>query len=224
MEKFIGVLFCGGKGARLNEITKYISKSFVPIYDKPVFRFGLELIEKSKRIDEIVILTNEDNDPKLRQLGYTTIVQADSKVSDMFTGWDFVRKYLKTKKHGVLVPGDNICEVKIDNLIRVFEKKNAELVFSLREIDDKSKLAQMGCFDIENRKFYYKNADTPCKYGIIAPYIIENNLNNVSMRNIFETGANEILFHKGVWFDIGDYESIVEASNWYFKNKLVMTF
>ncbi len=132
MEKFIGVLFCGGKGARLNEITKYISKSFVPIYDKPVFKFGLELIEKSKRIDEIVILTNEDNDPKLRQLGYTTIVQADSKVSDMFTGWDFVRKYLKTKKHGVLVPGDNICEVKIDNLIRVFEKKNAELVFSLR--------------------------------------------------------------------------------------------
>lgn len=218
MEKFIGVLFCGGKGSRVSEITKYISKPFIPIYDKPVFKFGLELLENSKRIDEIVILTNEDNDSKLRQLGYKTIVQADSKVSDMFSGWDYVKKYLRTKKHGVLVPSDNICEVKVDNLIRAFEKKVADFLFSLRVIDDKTKLSQMGCFDIETRKFYYKNPEPPCKYGVIAPFIIENGLNNVSFRNIFETGNNEILFHKGYWFDIGDYESIIEASNWQYKN------
>lgn len=219
MEKFLGILFCGGKGTRLSEITNYISKSFIPIYDKPVFKFGLELLENSKKIDEIVILTNEDNNAKLAQLGHKTIVQPDSKVNDMISGWDYVRKYLRTKKNGVLVPSDNISDVKIDNLIKVFEKKNAEFLFSLRETDDKKKLSQMGCFDIETRKFFYKNPDPPSKYGVIAPYIIENNSNNNSVRNIFESSYAEILFHKGYWFDIGDYDSIIEAGNWYRQNK-----
>lgn len=220
MEKFLGVLFCGGKGTRLGEITNYISKSFIPIYDKPVFRFGLELLEQSKKVDEIVILTNEDNDAKLRQLGHRTIVQSDSKVNDMISGWEFVKRYMRTKKHGVLVPSDNICEVKIDNLIKAFEKKSAEFLFSVKEIEDKSKLSQMGCFDIDTRKFYYKHPSPPTKYGVIAPYVIENNMNNNLVRNIFESSHIEVLFHKGYWFDIGDCESIVEASNWQLKNKI----
>ncbi|MEO6694377.1 MAG: sugar phosphate nucleotidyltransferase [Ignavibacteria bacterium] len=214
MEKFLGVLFCGGRGTRLQEITQYISKSFIPVYDRPVFKYGLELLESSKHVDEIVILTNEDNDSKLRQLGHRTLIQADSKVNDMFTGWDYVKKFMRTKKHGVLVPSDNICEVKIDNLIKVFQKKNPELLFSVREMEDKSKLSQMGCYNIESRKFYYKHPDPPCNYGVIAPYIIENGLNIIPGRNILESCITEILFHKGYWFDIGDYDSIIEASNW----------
>ena len=142
MEKFLGVLFCGGRGERLGEITNFISKSFIPVYDKPVFRFGLELLENSKKIEEIIILTNEDNDTKLRQLGHRTIVQSDSRVNDMFSGWDFVKKYLRTKSHGVLVPSDNICEVKIDNLIKTFEKKNSEFLFSIKDIGSKEKLSK----------------------------------------------------------------------------------
>jgi len=220
MEKFLGVLFCGGKGTRLGEITNYISKSFIPIYDKPVFKFGLELLEQSKRVDEIVILTNEDNDAKLRLLGHRTIVQSDSKVNDMISGWEFVKRYMRTKKHGVLVPSDNICDVKIDSLIKAFEKKTAEFLFSVKEINDKTKLSQMGCFDIENRKFYYKHSDPPSKYGVIAPYIIENNSSNNLIRNIFESSHIEVLFHKGYWYDIGDFDSLVEASIWQQKNKL----
>lgn len=214
MEKFLGVLFCGGKGSRLGEITKYISKSFIPIYDKPVFQFGLELLENSKRVDEIVILTNEDNDAKLRTLGHRTIVQQDSRVSDMISGWDFVKKYMRTKKHGVLVPSDNICEVKIDSLIKEFEKKTAEFLFSVREVSDKEKLSQMGCYDIETKKFHYKHPNPPSEYGVIAPYIIENKQHSISSKDIFEKGHIEILFHKGYWFDIGDGDSIIEASKW----------
>lgn len=217
MEKFLGVLFCGGKGKRLGEITDYISKSFIPVYNRPVFKFGLELLENSKKVDEIVILTNEDNDAKFRQLGHRTIVQADSKVSDMITGWDYVKKYLRTKKHGVLVPSDNICQVKIDSLIKAFEKSTAEFLFSLIELKDKSKLSDMGCYDIESRKFYYKNPDPPSNYGVIAPYIIENSLNIVPGRNVFEDSHMEILFHKGYWYDLGDFDSIIEAGNWYQK-------
>jgi dTDP-glucose pyrophosphorylase len=218
MEKFLGVLFCGGRGTRLGEITNFISKSFIPVYDKPVFRFGLELLENSKKIEEIIILTNEENDSKLRQLGHRTIIQSDSKVNDMFSGWEFVKRYLRTKSHGVLVPSDNICEVKIDNLIKVFDKKNPELLFSVREMNDKKKLSEMGCFDLDTRKFYYKHPDPPSDYGVIAPYIIENAVNIIPGRNIFDHCHMEILFHKGYWYDLGDYDSILEAGIWYKKS------
>ena len=222
MEKFLGVLFCGGRGERLGESTNFISKSFIPVYDKPVFRFGLELLENSKKIEEIIILTNEDNDTKLRQLGHRTIVQSDSRVNDMFSGWDFVKKYLRTKSHGVLVPSDNICEVKIDNLIKTFEKKNSEFLFSIKDIGSKEKLSQMGCFDIETGKFHYKNPDPPSKYGVIAPYIIENSPVNISGRNMFESADKEVVFHKGYWFDIGDNDSLIEASIW--RQKIIKGF
>ena len=68
MEEFLGVLFCGGRGRRISSFTDYISKSFIPVYDKPVFKFGLEITGESKLINEIILLTNEDNDLKLSQL------------------------------------------------------------------------------------------------------------------------------------------------------------
>ncbi|MEZ4689411.1 MAG: sugar phosphate nucleotidyltransferase [Ignavibacteria bacterium] len=45
MEEFLGVLFCGGRGTRISSLTDYISKSFIPVYDKPVFKFGLSSLE-----------------------------------------------------------------------------------------------------------------------------------------------------------------------------------
>ncbi|MEO8446627.1 MAG: sugar phosphate nucleotidyltransferase [bacterium] len=213
MEEFLGVLFCGGKGTRLGEITKYISKSFIPVYDKPVFKFGLSLLQKSAQIKEIIILTNKNNDKALKTLGYQTIIQNDS-VTDMFSGWEFVKKKTKTKKNGVLVPSDNICDVDVDLLIRRFNKTKTEFLFSLHEIKIKAKLLEMGSFDLKKRKFYYKKSAPEVKYGVIAPYIIKNDLNYKTAGNIFEITNSEIVFHKGVWFDIGDTDSIVRASLW----------
>ncbi|MEO8211309.1 MAG: sugar phosphate nucleotidyltransferase [bacterium] len=226
MEEFLGVLFCGGKGRRLEEITNYISKSFIPVFDKPIFKFGLELLEKSKIINEIIILTNKNNNSGLNQLGYKTIIQDDSRVNDMLSGWNFIKEITNTRKNGVLVPSDNICEIKVDSLIKKFRINNADFLFSLHKIENKMKLSQMGAFDIKEKKFYYKNSKKNLEFGVIAPYIIKNkihteedNMNSKSLENIFESSKAEIIFHEGYWFDIGDYDSILEASRWQQKNK-----
>jgi len=129
MEEFLGVLFCGGRGTRLGEITKYISKSFVPVYDRPVFKFGLELLTNSSNISDIIILTNEMNHDALSREGYKTLLQDDSKVNDMFTGWEFIKEKTGTKANGVLVPSDNIINADIDFMIKTFEEKKCDLLF-----------------------------------------------------------------------------------------------
>ncbi len=219
MEEFLGVLFCGGKGVRLREITRYISKSFIPVYDTPAFSFGLELLKRSGLINKIIILTNSENNSLLSQTGCRTIIQNDEEVNDMFSGWDYIKKVTNTKKNGVLFPGDNICEINIDKLIRKFVKTKTDFLFSIRKIKDKKKLSEMGSFDIKKKRFHYKNPDVSTGYGVIAPYIIRNTMSNDLYANIFELQNAHIEFHEGYWFDIGDYDSIVEAGKWRQKNK-----
>lgn len=219
MEEFLGVLFCGGRGERLGEITKYISKSFIPVYDKPVFKYGLELLERSKIINEIIILSNKDNDSKLKQTGYKTIIQNDAKVRDMLTGWEYIKRVTRTKKNAVLIPSDNICEVSVDSLIRKFQKKNSDFLFSVHEVGNKKKLSEMGSYDFKEKKFAYKNPNPKSNYGVIAPYIIKNDLNYNTLQNIIGSGNAIAVIHRGKWFDVGDFDSISEANKLYSKNK-----
>ena len=211
MEEFLGVLFCGGRGTRLGELTKYISKSFIPIYDKPVFKFGLELLERSKVVEEIVLLTNTENDERLNTLGYKTIIQDDDFVTDMFSGWDFIKEKTKTKKNGVLMPSDNLSNVKTDGLINDFIKKEAAIGFSLFTINDKVKLSQMGCYNVDEGKYYYKSNFLKTNKGVIAPFIIRNNIRVIDFNHAVVDSKVIYREHNGYWFDIGDKDSILEA-------------
>jgi len=213
MGEFLGILFCGGRGTRLGKITQYISKSFIPIFDQPAFQYGLDMLERSRRIDEIIILSNDDNDNKLQQTGYPTIIQDNNQVSDMFSGWDYIKKVTKTKKHGVLVPSDNISDIKLDDLIDLYLNKNVDLVFSLYKIQDKKKLAQMGCYDPVEKQFFYKSRNPQTDFGVIAPYIANNQLKIHSGDNTLSHKNAAFIEHKGYWFDIGDVDSILEASS-----------
>ena len=214
MEEFLGVLFCGGRGTRLGEITKYISKSLLPVYDVPVFKFGLNSLTVSSRINEIIILTNEINHEILSKEGFTTILQDDSKVNDMFTGWDFIREKTGTEKNAVLVPSDNICDLNIDELIISFEKNRRDFLFSLYKIKDRKKLSEMGSFDLKEKRFIYKDPEPKTDYGVIAPYIIRNNFHFNPDNSIFETENSEIFLHNGIWFDIGDPDTLLNAGLW----------
>ncbi|HMQ68402.1 MAG TPA: sugar phosphate nucleotidyltransferase [Ignavibacteria bacterium] len=220
MEEFLGVLFCGGRGTRISSITDFISKSFIPVYDKPVFKFGLSTLEDSEHINEIIILTNSDNDIKLSGSGHRTIIQDDEKVTDMFSGWEYIKEVTGTKKNGVLVPSDNISNIKTDKLIEAFTEKNNDILFSVKEISDRKKLMEMGTYSPVTNKFVYKSPFPESNLGVIAPYIIRNGLDCKHGNNIFETVNKSVIVHTGYWFDLGDLESIAEANNWYRNIKL----
>lgn len=217
MEKFLGILFCGGRGTRLGEITKYISKSFIPIYDRPVFKYGLEKLEKCKSIDEIIILTNQENDEKLKQTGYITIKQDDDLVNNMPTGWKYIKKITKTRKNGVLIPCDNVSDINIDSLISIFFNNNSDFVFSLFEQNNDMKLREAGCYDIDSQLYYYKHPKPPTRFITVAPYIIKNNINSVDEKDLIEKTKSNYKLHTGYWFDVGDIDSISFSSN-YIKN------
>lgn len=195
-------------------MTRFVSKSLLPVYDTPVFRFGLESLRCATCIDEILILTNDDNDAALARAGFPTLVQDDASVHDMFSGWEFIKRRTGTAKDAVLMPSDNVSNVDVDALVRAMQEEHADIAFSLFEVGEREKLSQMGCYDLVKKKFYYKHPDPPTTFGVIAPYIV---------RNSFPTGAGDTVLdhqpscqrvHRGYWFDVGDPESLASASQW----------
>lgn len=213
MEKFLGVLFCGGRGTRLGEISRYVSKPLIPVYDRPAFMFGLELLHRSRLISDIIILTNSENDKALSKAGVPTLIQNDKHVHDMYTGWEFVKKKTRTKSHGVLVPSDNISEISADKLIRTFLRKRSDFLFSVSRNINRKKLKQMGTFDPVRKRFSYKPA-LPYSHGVIAPFIISNGLKFRDDKELFESGSSHFVEYEGIWNDIGDPESLYEAILW----------
>lgn len=213
MEKFLGVLFCGGRGTRLGNISEFVSKPLVPIYDKPVFMFGLEQLQQSKLITNILILTNKENDNVLRKTGYSTLIQDDKRVRDMYSGWQFIKQQTNTAANGVLVPSDNISDIKVDTLIREFKIRKSDFLFSVSRKISADKLRQMGNYDPESNSFVYK-PKAPLQYGVLAPFIVRNSLKIVSDKKLFESSNSHHVIYNGVWKDIGDIESLADAVAW----------
>jgi NDP-sugar pyrophosphorylase family protein len=213
MEKFLGVLFCGGRGTRLGRLSQFVSKSLLPVYDKPAFMFGLELLESSTYLSDILILTNKENNAALKKTGYRTIVQDDSKVKDMYTGWKYVKQRTGTNAHGVLMPSDNISSVSVDKLIKSFIHGNYDFMFSISNKIKEDKLLQMGNFDPVAGRFEYKPQHA-LAYGVIAPFIVRNNLKIVNDKKLFESRRSGYLVYKGKFMDIGDAESLALAAAW----------
>jgi len=207
MQKLLGILFAGGKGERLGLITRYISKAFVPVYDRPVFMYPLAQLEASRYIGEIVILTNTENDAKLKQTGYRTLIQDDDRVHDMFSGLRQIREDLKINQDCVLMPCDNISDVSVDAVIETFMAGHGEVCFSLTRVPDRRKLSQMGVYDPDAGKVFYKPAIPPSEWGVIAPYVVSRDFSWRSAETdaeVFNQATISVTHHQGYWFDIGD--------------------
>jgi len=211
---FLGILFCGGKGRRLATITDYISKALVPVYDRPVFMYPLAQLEASRRIDEIVLLTNTENGAKLQQTGYRTIIQNDAEVCDMFSGLAYIRKVTGDNRPAILMPCDNISDIVVDSVVGLFIREKPDIAISIRKVDCEEKLREMGVFDVSCGRVEYRPRKPKSSFGVIAPYVVKESLDiSGSTEQILNHCRVSFLEYAGPWFDVGDVASLALANN-----------
>jgi dTDP-glucose pyrophosphorylase len=216
VEEFLGILFAGGRGTRLGEITRFISKAFVPVYDRPVFQYPLALLEACRSIREIVVLTNGENDAQFTAHGHRTIVQDDSRVHDMLSGLQFVREALGRDRHAILMPCDNVSNVDVNQLVATFLEERCDVCYSIRRVDDPSKLRQMGVYDPASGSLVYRPENPGSPWGMIAPYVVHRDFQWSDAKNdaeVFNQGTSRRVQYDGMWFDIGDPDSLIRCSS-----------
>jgi dTDP-glucose pyrophosphorylase len=210
----LGVLFAGGRGTRLGQITQYVSKPFVPAYDRPVFLYPLAQLRQCSSIDEIVILTNTDNDQTMKKAGYRTIVQDDAQVHDMWSGLRYLRGALPGDRDAVLIPCDNVSEISVDALVESFRSGDFDVAFSVMPVGDRKKLTGMGVYDPASRRVCYKPSAPPSNLGVIAPYVIRGEFDPgpISEAEAFNQGRTVVREYNGPWFDVGDADTLLDCS------------
>lgn len=225
-----GILICGGSGSRLRPLTDITNKSLLPIYDKPLILYPLQVMLDAGIRDIVVISGNEHIDQMAGFLGsgerfgcnFSFRVQDEAKgiaqalgLAESFADGDDVCAIL----------GDNVYFDDLSLIIKQFKKGahlflksvhdaarfgvatlEGERITSIEEkpLKPKTDLAVTGCYLYDSRCFEIIRNLKPSKRG-------ELEITDVS-RWYIEKGEAEATMLVEEWVDAGTFESLFHAA------------
>ena len=243
-DSYKGIILAGGAGTRLYPLTKIVSKQLLPIYDKPMIYYPLELLIKAG-IDDILIITTEEDLDKFKNLlgdgmnfGINLDYCTQKEPEGIAQAFIIAEKWIDSSPV-VLLLGDNLffgntLEMTIKNAI----EKNSGATIFCKEVENPERF---GVVEINDDLKVLSIKEKPIKpisnYVVTGLYIYDNlvceyaKLLNKSDRGEFEiTDLNNIYLSKkrlesiildnsSSWLDTGTFDSLLEASIFVKENK-----
>ncbi len=234
-----GILICGGTGSRLRPLTKVFNKSLLPVYDKALIQYPLEVLTKAGIADIAVITGTEHMDQVQKflesgsEFGCTFTFMVQEKAGGIAQALGLAEKF---------AAGDTVCALLGDNLFfddlspairgftggaHVFLKEVPDPErFGVAEVDatgkvlsieekpknPKSNLCVTGCYLYDEHCFEMIRNQEPSARG-------ELEITDVS-RAYLEKGVLRATVLKEDWIDAGTFESLFKAAELVRKRKL----
>uniref|UniRef100_UPI00358EBA99 translation initiation factor eIF2B subunit gamma isoform X1 n=1 Tax=Myxine glutinosa TaxID=7769 RepID=UPI00358EBA99 len=138
--EFQAVLLAGGRGSRLTELTASVPKPLLPVGNRPMIWYPLNLLERAG-FEEVIIITTKEVRNQLNtfpalstkiHLDYQIIPEdSDSSTADSLR---LVRKRIKTNV--LVVSCDLVTDACLQPLVDLFRLRNAALVALVRQVDE----------------------------------------------------------------------------------------
>ena len=230
-----GVILAGGLGTRLWPLTKVTNKHLLPVYDKPMIYYPLEMLVKAG-VSEIMLVTGGNNAGDfLRLLGngqafglkqlHFAFQEGEGGIADAlslarhFTGDDLV----------CVVLGDNILEESIEPFVDSFRQRGHGAKILLKEVPDPERF---GVPELVGDKVIHiseKPSKAASKYAVTGVYMYDSRVFDIiktlspSSRGELEITDvnnkyiewNELTYNiiEGWWTDAGTIDSLMRASN-----------
>jgi glucose-1-phosphate thymidylyltransferase len=236
-----GVILAGGTGSRLYPLTKVTNKHLLPVYDKPMIYYPLELLI-SCGIKEIMLITGPENAGDFAELlgdgsefGLSIIYRVQQKALGIAHGIGLAEGFAHEGNIMVIL-GDNIFalpEKEKDRLrdeVMGFdsEKERGGMVF-LKRVPDPQRF---GVAEIDSEKgiigIEEKPKDPRSDYAVTGLYLYDNTVFD-KIRTLKPSGRGEYevtdisnlylkegrllyMILEGEWTDAGTFESLHHAS------------
>lgn len=227
------IVLCAGLGKRLRPLTWSTSKHLIPVANKPILFYSLEMIQKVG-IDEVGLIVGESNtdiedavrDGSQWGLKVTYILQKDpkglahaAKVAQDFVGDESFVMYL----------GDNLLIEGLNGFVSAFKQNKPNAMVLLYGVDNPSQFGVAELKDGRISRVVEKPKNPATNLAIVGAYMFDKNIftaiDNIkpSWRNELEiTDAIQYLIEKGYvvqpyivkewWKDTGRPEEILEAN------------
>jgi len=137
-----GIILAGGLGTRLHPLTRITNKHLLPVYDKPMIYYPIEMLVKAGITDIMVVTGGSNSGDFLRLLGngrefglkrlHYGYQEGEGGIADALnTAKEFVGK-----DKMVVVLGDNIIERNIKCAVNDFSKQKKGAKIILKEVNN----------------------------------------------------------------------------------------
>jgi glucose-1-phosphate thymidylyltransferase len=234
--KLKGIIIAGGNGTRLSPLTKVISKSLLPVHDKPMIYYPLSILMEAN-IKEILIITLPKDKQRFidllgdgTKLGLTITYEVEPSPRGIAQAFIIGENFIG-KDHVALILGDNIFYGEgLPSVINKSIKLNkGATVFGCHVSDPSS----FGVVEFNTNGEVISIEEKPKKpksnYAIPGLYLYDNQVVEIaksllpSERGELEiTDINKCYLEKGElqvevlddhikWFDTGTHQSLFNA-------------
>lgn len=228
-----GIILAGGEGTRLRPLTRVTSKQLLPVYNKPMIMYPLEVLLKAGIKDILIIVAPDHAGDFLHLLGsgkefgarfaYEVQDKPDGLAAAFIIGEEFIGNDAVT-----MILGDNMFEDDFSSVIRNFTK--GAHVFA-KQVSDPERFGvvkfdeHMRAVDIQEKPKVFLS-----EYAITGLYVFDNRVVEVaksltpSNRGELEItdlhmwylakGELVVDIMQGEWIDAGTFDSLLKASMW----------
>lgn len=232
-----GMILAGGVGSRLKPLTERINKHLLPVYNKPMIFYPIELM-KSLGIEKILIITSRENAGLTEEIcgdgsrfgvdiTYKVQEYVDGKQTGMAKAVELGADFIDGGRF-VVIAADNIVSFEDSEIIKIknmLDQKNA-MIF-LKHIKNTK---EFGIAELKDGKIISieeKPEHPKSDYGISAMYLFDSQAFSIikgmkpSKRGEYEITdicraymeKRMLDYHilEGEWVDAGTFEGLYEA-------------
>ena len=230
-----GIVLAGGLGSRLLPLTKVTNKHLLPIYDKPMIYYPIEVLVEAG-VDDILLVTGGSSagdflrligngkDFGLKHINYTYQEGEGGIAEALGLAEHFAEDDVIT-----VILGDNIIEGSIRKAADDFKKQKEGAKIFLKEVDDPERFGVATLEGDKVVKIVEKPKNPETNYAVIGIYMYDNAVFDIiktldpSDRGELEiTDVNNAYIKRGAmtyeildgwWTDAGTFPSLIRASN-----------
>lgn len=239
-----GIILAGGTATRLFPLTATTSKQLLPIYDRQMIFYPLNVLVKAGIKDILIIIAPEHSGHFLNLLGSIfdkNDIRLEFKVQKIPSGLAdafLIGESFIDGDNVAMILGDNIFEDDFSDDIKKF--KSGGKVFAVKvsdperfgvvQFDDKMKAVKI----VEKPKQWISDYAIPGLY-IYDKRVVEaakqvkpsarGEIEITDLHNWYlEKGELEVGLVKGKWLDAGTFDSLLEAGRYVKEKKLYEKF
>ena len=230
-----GIILAGGLGTRLRPLTKVTNKHLLPVYDKPMIFYPLEVLVDAGITDIMVVTGGNNAGDFLRLLGngrefglrhlHYAYQEGEGGIAEALA----LARFFVEEDRLCVVLGDNLIEDSIRPYVEKFKQQPAGAKILLKEAPN---CERFGVPELEGDKvvkIYEKPQVAPSKYAVTGIYMYDHQvfdiirtlepskrgeleITDVNNRYI-EQGEMTYDILEGWWTDAGTIESLLRANN-----------
>jgi len=231
--KMKGIVLAGGTATRLFPLTATTSKQLLPVYDRQMVFYPLNVLIKAGIRDILVIVSPDNSGQFLNLLGsifknhgvhlYFEVQKLPRGLADAFIlGESFI-----DEDNVTMILGDNIFEDDLSAFIKSFKKGG--MVFA-KEVPDPERFGIVE-FDASGKAISIEEKPEKPKsnFCVTGAYIFDNRVVEIAKkmkpskrgeieitdvnRKYLESGELHVNIIKGEWLDAGTFDSLLDAGN-----------